>query len=145
MTEKQARSIMLSPHFSLWEFLHSEKAVELGLMSEQLAIPEKAIATLKSLCVNVLEPLRLAIGQVIVTSGYRCKALNQKIGGSANSQHLVGQAADIVHPANGGNELIFNWIKNNVIYDQLINERNYTWVHVSFKEDGRNRLQILNI
>lgn len=145
MTERDARAVKLTEHFSLWEFLRSDKAEELGLMEQQLDVSDEIIDNIKALCVNVLEPLRLAVGTVIVKSGYRCPALNEAVGGSKSSQHLIGEAADIVHPMAGGNRLMFNWLRANVVYDQLINEYNYTWVHVSFKRIGKNRMQVLRI
>lgn len=139
MTEKEARNMKLSEHFTLWEFLRSDKATELGLMQKQLNVSDEIVNNLRALCVNVLEPLRLAVGTVIISSGYRCPELNEAINGSKNSQHMKGEAADIIHPMAGGNRLMYKWIRANVIYDQLINEHNYTWIHVSFTTRRKNR------
>lgn len=143
MTEREARAIRLTEHFTLWEFLRSDKAEELGLMEQQLGVTDEIIRNLKGLCVNVLEPLRLAVGSVIVRSGYRCPALNEAVGGSKNSQHMMGEAADIIHPMAGGNRLMYKWIRANAPFDQLINEYDYAWVHVSYS--ARNRRQVLTV
>lgn len=96
---------------------------------------------------NILDPLREAYGKpIIVTSAYRSQKLNQAVGGSKTSQHLLGQAADIrsVEDTKEENKKIFDLIKNlNLPYDQLINEYDYNWVHVSYSP--RHRKQILII
>ena len=93
-------------------------------------------ANLRNLCLNVLQPVRNQFGAVIITSGYRPPKLNRIIGGSANSQHQYGLAADIVVP--GVPPLIVaKWINANIrVYDQLIHEFG-EWVHVSVA--SRNR------
>ena len=96
---------------------------------------------------NILDPLREAYGKpIIVTSGYRCERLNKLVNGSKTSQHRTGQAADIrtVEDTIEENKKLFELIqKLNLPFDQLINEYNYSWVHVSYSP--RNRRQILNI
>lgn len=96
---------------------------------------------------NILDPLREAYGKpIIVTSAYRSQKLNQAVGGSKTSQHLFGQAADIrsVEDTKEENKKIFDLIKElNLPYDQLINEYDYNWIHVSFSP--RHRKQILII
>lgn len=86
-------NIFLSPHFCLKEFTESPTAEKYGIVNEPT--PEM-VANLKRLCLGTLEPLREALDlPVIITSGYRCKALNDIISHHANhSQHLVGCAAD---------------------------------------------------
>jgi len=83
-----------------------------------------------------LQPIRDYAGDIIdVSSGYRSTFVNDKVGGSKNSQHLLGQAADIV-PRNKNiniNEL-FNWIIDNLKFGQCINETSITgrrWIHIS--------------
>ena len=102
---------------------------------------------LKALVDNILDPLREAYGKPItVTSGYRCPKLNTAVKGAKNSQHVKGQAADIngVKDLRSENKKLFDLvIKLNLPYDQLIDEYNYNWVHVSFSDKPRK--QILHI
>ena len=102
---------------------------------------------LNKLIDNVLDPLRELYGKpIIVNSGYRCVKLNKAIGGAKNSQHLVGQASDIrtVQNTKESNKELFDLIKNSKLpFDQLINEYDYNWVHVSYSP--RNRRQVLTI
>ena len=100
--------------------------------------------SLTKLIEAVLDPLREWYGKPIrVNSGYRCEALNKAVGSKAkNSQHLYGEAADITVGSKTENEKLFNYIKDNLPFDQLINESNFSWVHVSYRE-GRLRKQVL--
>lgn len=106
------------------------------------------MSRLTALVANVLDPLREAWGApIIVTSGYRCPKLNRAVGGAARSQHCKGEAADIrtVSDTRKDNKRLFDLIVSlNLPYDQLIDEYNYNWVHVSFTQ-GANRKQILHI
>lgn len=81
---------------------------------------------------------------IIVNSGYRCEALNKAIGGAKSSQHMLGEAADITVGSKEENEKLFNYIKDNLEFDQLINESDFSWVHVSYRE-GRLRKQVLEL
>lgn len=96
---------------------------------------------------NILDPLREAYGKpIIVTSGFRCERLNKLVNGSKTSQHRTGQAADIrtVEDTVEENKKLFNLAQGlNLPFDQLIDEYNYDWVHVSYSP--RNRKQILHI
>lgn len=104
-------------------------------------------ANLVALVENILDPLREAYGKpIIVTSGFRCERLNKLVKGSKTSQHRFGQAADIrtVEDTIEENKKLFDLVqKLNLPYDQLIDEYNYDWVHVSYSP--RNRRQILHI
>ena len=80
--------VRLSPHFKLGEFLNLRKYPE--------NIPTmQVVANLTFGCNLLLEPARILVGPIIVNSGFRCEAVNRKVGGVHNSQHLIGQAADI--------------------------------------------------
>jgi hypothetical protein len=68
--------------------------------------------------------------------------LNTKVGGSATSQHCKGEAIDISGGDKVENKKLFDWCKENLDFDQLINEYDFTWVHISYKAKG-NRKQIL--
>lgn len=102
---------------------------------------------LTALVDNILDPLREAYGKpIIVTSGFRSEKLNKLVKGSSTSQHRFGQAADIRSKEDTKNEnkKLFDLIQNlNLPFDQLIDEYNYDWVHVSYSP--RNRKQILHI
>ena len=97
---------------------------------------QTVIDSLTKLIEAVLDPLREWYGKPIrVNSGYRCKALNKAVGSKAkNSQHLYGEAADITAGSKEENEKLFNYIKDNLEFDQLINESDFSWVHVSYRE-----------
>ena len=93
-------------------------------------------ACIALLAANVLEPARQAYGKPIrVTSGYRSERLNKAVVGKPNSQHLRGQAADLVCD---DLEELYDIIKELGVYDQLLLESNgkSRWVHVSFNPDG---------
>lgn len=85
---------VLSPHFELREFTDSLTARKYGIAN--VPSPE-AVENLRALCVHTLEPLREALGlPIIITSGFRTKALNDKLAHSSErSQHMQGQAADL--------------------------------------------------
>jgi len=128
----------LSRNFLLRELLISDYAVRHGI-AEQLAPDEIVITSLRSLCTNVLQPLREKLRlSVHVTSGYRCLKVNKAIGGATSSQHIKGQAADIHVPAKSI-EWLFQYIKKSgLTFDQLIQEFD-SWVHVSYVQKGNRR------
>lgn len=129
----------LTKHFSLSEMT----VTSTGLVN----IPNYAqVNNLLYLCLYVLEHARVGIGMPIkINSGFRCKKVNKAVGGKDNSQHIDGKAADITCD---DNEKLFNFIKDNLEFDQLIWEKGNLvspkWVHVSFNK-GRNRRQIIYI
>ena len=86
--KENLNEIMLSPHFKLSEFLN------LGKYPENIPTLQ-VVANLTYGCHLLLEPARAIAGPIIINSGYRSEAVNRKVGGVSNSQHLVGQAADI--------------------------------------------------
>lgn len=136
----------LSAHFALGEFTRSESAKREGL--DNTPTPEH-LENLKILCEKVLEPIRLRFGSINISSGYRGKMLNHFIGGSVSSDHCVGRAADIDMDDSGTgvtNTEIFNYIKDNLDYDQLIWEfgtkEKPDWVHVGYR-GKENRKQTL--
>ena len=102
---------------------------------------------LRILTDEVLDPARRAFGKPIrVNSGYRCKKLNSIIGGSANSQHLTGCAADLDGGDRDDNRRLAKLIVElGLPFDQLIDEKNFSWVHVSHNPDGPQRGEILRI
>jgi zinc D-Ala-D-Ala carboxypeptidase len=133
----------LSKNFTLGEMIQSQTAIRKGIDNTPNG---DQILNLIDLCENVLQPLRDHIGAIYISSGFRSQKLNVAIGGSTTSQHcaLNGAAADI--DMGEKNREIFEYIKNELPFDQLIwefgNEECPSWVHVSYKE-GKNRKQIL--
>ncbi len=129
----------LSAHFTLHEMLTSETAVRFSL-AEQFDPPKNVVQSLERLCQQVLEPLRLTLNTSIhVNSGYRCHRVNQMVGGATKSQHLFGQAADIV-VFNSDVETLFQTIRaTSLPFDQLIQEFDH-WVHVSFRDNPRRNV-----
>lgn len=104
------------------------------------------VKNLTALVDNVLDPLREWYGKpIMVNSGYRCEELNKAVKGSKTSQHMSGQAADIDTGDRQQNKLLFEYIRKNLSFDQLIDESNFAWVHVSYRDDGNNRMQILKL
>lgn len=132
----------LTAHFTLAEFTRSESAKRHGVSNQPT--PEH-LENIKILCERVLEPIRMKFGPINLSSGYRSKVLNHYIGGSLKSQHCEGKAADLDMDGVDGvtNKEIFEYIKNELEFDQLINEFNYSWIHVSYNL-GKNRKQVLD-
>ena len=137
--------MQLSPHFKLEEFTRSATAQARHIDNTP---NEEQIKNLKFLCDNVLEPLRLQFGPIIIGSGFRCLALNTAVGGVKNSQHKTGEACDIHLPSNEVGKKYFEFLKTLPVFDQLIWERdnprsNHYWIHVSIKRSGKNRKQVI--
>lgn len=84
------------------------------------------------------------IPPIAINSGFRSKDLNRAVGGASTSQHLKGEAADICAGTKEDNRKLFEIIRKELPFDQLINENNYSWVHVSYRE-GANRKQLLKM
>lgn len=128
--------------FDLEELTHSDTAKAKGIDNTPNDTEKK---NLENLVKYVLDPLRDMYGKPIyVNSGYRSEALNKAIGGSNTSQHRLGMAADIDTHTREGNIELFNLIAKNLSFDQLIDEKDYSWIHVSF-DPKRLRNQILHL
>lgn len=130
----------LSDHFTLFEFTRSGYAIE----NELDNIPnEMQIASMKALCHNILEPLRRQFGPIIISSGFRSPEVNRGVGGAQSSQHLRGEAADIVINGRDDANAKFGFIMRNLDFDQLILEPigsiNPRWIHVSYTTRHKNR------
>lgn len=128
-------------HFTIKELCKSGIAEQEGIKN----IPDAlSIQRLTVLVDNVLDPLRERYGKPIhVNSGYRCHELNKhpEVKGAWNSQHLRGEAADIDN-GKAENKKLFDILKT-MDFDQLINEHDSAWVHVSYKDKAKNRKQII--
>ena len=126
------------------ELIHSDTATVCNINN----MPNiQAIDKMQDLIHYVLQPVRLKFGAIHITSGFRCKTLNQKVGGAVNSEHLYGQAADFVmYNLKINLHDVFVYIKDNLEYNQLLFERNSKgdiWVHVSYLY-GRNKKQAID-
>lgn len=141
--------IQLTKHFKLSEFTYSSTALAQGIdnsLSETNAIEAAIIDNLRKLCVNVLEPLREAMGvPITIGSGYRCTALNNLVGGVNYSMHLTGHAADIHIPDTATGRKWMEWIIDNCQFYKIIWEtadKKHFWIHVSYLE-GENLKQVV--
>ena len=130
----------LTTNFSLEELTHSEVAERKGIDNR----PNEAIIENLRKLANGLELVRALLGgPILVSSGFRCPALNQLIGGAARSQHMEGLAADFICPAAGVPAEICRKIAASAIpFDQLIYE--YTWCHISFADSPRYSILTFN-
>ena len=126
-------------YFTIKELCHSDTAIAKGIDNTP---SEDVKKNLEALIDNVLDPLREWYGKPIyVNSGYRCPALNKAVGGVSNSQHVKGEAADIDVHSTEENQKLYDYITQNLEYDQCIWENNGAWLHVSYKKEGGNRKQ----
>ena len=147
--------MQLSKNLALAEVIRSETAKRKGISN--MPTPEH-IENFKLLAEKVFQPIRDHFGAPIrISSGYRSAALNKAIGGAGktvngvyipSSQHCTGEAIDIdMDGTSITNAAIFNFIKDNLEFDQLIwefgTDTNPDWVHVSYESTGKQRKQIL--
>jgi zinc D-Ala-D-Ala carboxypeptidase len=136
----------ISAHISYQEATKSRTAIKNGIDNTP---DENVLEKMKLVAEKVFEPLREEMCVPIgISSFFRSKALNKKIGGSSTSSHVKGEAIDIDADMFGliTNKNIFDYIKDNLEFDQLIweygTDKEPNWVHVSYRE-GNNRNQIL--
>lgn len=124
--------MILTKNFHLEEFIQSPTAVRLGIDNSP---PDDVLENLHELA-NVLQDIRDEIGKpIIISSGYRCRALNKSIGGAKNSDHLYGRAVDFICPAYGTPLQVCNFIWSlKIPFKQLIHEFGH-WVHFSIPAD----------
>ena len=138
----------LSENLDLGELTRSEGAKRAGITNKPTT---EHIENMKKLATNIFQPIREHFGvPIFISSGYRSKALNTKIGGSSTSQHSSGEAIDIdMDGSSSGvtNKEVFDFIRDNLEFDQLIwefgSKNNPDWVHVSYESTGRQRKQVL--
>jgi len=137
----------LSKYVSIGEVTYSDTAKRKGLDN---APTEEALENLKVICTEVFDKVREHFGvPLYISSGYRGDALNKAIKGSKSSDHCKGRALDLDQDYRGNgvsNAQVFEYIKDNLEFDQLIwefgSEENPDWVHVGYRK-GNNRKQIL--
>ena len=132
----------ISSHITLKEAVKSNTALRRGIDNTP---GEYEISNMVGLAINVFEPLREYVcGPIKVTSMFRSKDLNTAIGGSLSSQHCQGRAMDLDDTfGHKTNAQMFNYIKDNLSFDQLIwefgDKDNPDWIHVSYVSTDQNR------
>lgn len=132
--------MQLSKYLSRKEYEFSPTAVRNNISN---AMNEDQIESAKQLAVNIFDPIRERRGYPSkISSGFRSSELNKKIGGSKDSQHSRAEALDIE-----SNSKEFHWIKDNLVYDQLIFEfpenGEPDWLHISYTTKKKNRMEVL--
>ena len=127
----------LSKNFSLEEMLVTSSGVA--------NVPtDKEIENMRLLAVNVLQPLRDYMNRpVIITSGFRSYKVNKKVGGSKTSGHMLGTSADLTAGTRTLNKIMYDFIRDNCEFRQLINEYNYQWVHVEYREKDNKKQELV--
>jgi hypothetical protein len=136
----------ISKHITYVEATHNQTAIR----HKKENIPNnEQLASMRLTAQKIFEPVRAHFKvPIAITSFFRSKEVNSLVGGSATSQHTTGEAMDINAAVLGKicNAEIFFFIKDNLLFDQLIwefgDDTNPDWVHVSYKNIG-NRRQIL--
>ena len=129
----------ITNNFTLEELTTTNTGIENKPTRQQM----DALITLSE---KVLQPARNIYGGAIrVNSGFRSPAVNKAVGGAKKSQHMLGEAVDITVHSRKENKKLFELIRVNLSFDQLINERDYSWIHVSYKSAESNRKQVLRI
>lgn len=130
-------TIRLSEHYMLEDLVKSKTASRYQI-KEQFNPPVAVINNLSILAVHVLENVRVKFPDVEITSGYRCQKLNKAVAGAPNSQHMKGQAVDLVC-----RNMVGLWEYLQTIYfDQLIQEGDH--IHVSYNiYNNRNQIIVL--
>ena len=119
----QINETKLSPHFKLSEFLNLEKYPQ--------NIPTmQVVANLTYGCHQLLEPARRIVGSIIINSGFRNEVVNRQVGGVKNSQHLLGQAADIKPKDPKQFQKLVEFLKSREFTDQLLTGNG--WLHISW-------------
>ena len=136
----------LSGHFSLAELTKSQTATRKGIDNKPTL---EHIENLTELCVQILEPTRRNFGKpMVITSGYRSEELCEAIGSKSTSQHAKGEAADFEMFGIDNKELA-KYIKNNLVFDQLIlefynpDDPSSGWVHCSYSKDENRKQSLL--
>ena len=134
-------NLALSTDFKLWEFITSTTADRNGIKN----IPnEREIANLRTLCRKILQPARTALGPMKISSGFRSEKLNRLVGGTVNSDHRLGFAADVI-PVYVTTRKLAEWVVRNCPeYDQVIFEfgtlKEPNWIHLSAAPGNRKQI-----
>lgn len=132
-------ALRLSPHFTLEEFTRSQTAARLHIDNTPSNLE---ISRLSVLCIYLLEPLREYVQHaIIITSGYRCAALNKAVGGAKDSYHVKGMAADIRIEGEKSAEVAAKFLCKQHCCDQVIFERcgKSMWLHIGWSYAPRHQ------
>jgi hypothetical protein len=134
---------MISKHITLLEATSSPTALRNGIKNEP---NQSELEAMVYVAENLFEPIREWFNAPIkINSFYRSYELNRAVKGSLTSGHVLGNSIDITAGSKKGNKQIFDFIKlSGLEFDQVINEYDCTWIHISLKKAG-NRRQILVI
>jgi uncharacterized protein YcbK (DUF882 family) len=141
----------ISKYVTFNEATKSQTATRLGIDNTP---NEEQLEAMKHVAVNVFDKVREYVnGPLAVGSFFRCPALNAAIGGSSKtSQHMAGEAIDIDCDqfGFGNNNEVFDFIRKNLDYDQIIGEYpradgKFEWVHVSLKKNGNRKQQLVKL
>lgn len=107
----------------------------------------RQVSAMRELAQHVLEPLRQRFGPIVISSGFRSQQVNLLVGGAIGSQHLRGEAADIVINDTARGQQLFRFIRDHLDFDQLIWEpvgaATPRWLHVSYTTRRENRRQVI--
>ena len=137
----------ISKYITYDEAVTSQTAIRKGIAN----VPNnEQLINMQLVGIRVFDVVRDHFGTPLrVSSFFRNEATNKAVGGSSTSQHVKGQAIDIQGTGKVTNKMIFDYIKENLDYDQLIweygTDQNPAWVHVSYVSKEKNRKQILKI
>ncbi len=133
------RTTWLSPHFRLIEFTRSGVATDKGIDNTP---GTEEVEALRALCENILEPMRRRFGAIYISSGYRSRRVNNAVGGVMNSQHMRGEAADILLSTFTDWRDAVRFVQG-LDFDQMLVEPLHgskaRWLHVSYSTRHRNR------
>lgn len=134
----------MAKYFTFGELCKSDVALQKRI--ENTPTDAETIERMQALMDECLDKVRELWGKPIgVNSGYRSPELNRAVGGAKNSQHMRGEAADITTGTKDNNRKLFDLIvASDIDFDQLIDESDYKWLHLSYSK-GYNRRQVLHL
>jgi len=134
-SEENEWDFQISKNFKLSEFIESETAKRMNIDNTP---SEEIIENIKFLVTELLQPIRDRISYPFhINSGYRCKELNDIVGGSSNSAHLQGLAADIDLGSRQLNRILWEEIeRGHFNFDQAIDENDFLWIHIGIKKNN---------
>ena len=138
----------ITRNFTFDELINSTVAKRLGLDNTPNEYEKEKLIQLAK---EILQPIRDKWGSpIIVNSAYRSEAVNKAVGGVKNSQHRLGEAADLTVGSKEANKNLFNTIYKLIMtgqlqVGQLIDEYGYSWVHISLPRLNKPNNQVLHL